>query len=147
MALHSYIKLTGELTVQKFNSNNELIDQIHVPNLIVTTGKEHVAERMINDSEVKMSHMAIGSNTAVANVGNSALGTELGRVALTSSTRTGANVKYTAIFPAGTGTGSITESGIFNADTAGTMMCRTTFPVISKSNTETIAISWTVTVG
>lgn len=31
--------------------------------------------------------------------------------------------------------------------TYGTMLCRTTFPVISKSGSETIAISWVVTVG
>jgi hypothetical protein len=31
--------------------------------------------------------------------------------------------------------------------TYGTMLCRTTFPVITKSGSETIAISWVVTVG
>jgi hypothetical protein len=31
--------------------------------------------------------------------------------------------------------------------TFGTMLCRTTFPVITKSSSETIAISWVVTVG
>lgn len=147
--LHDYIKMTGELTVQKFNSNNELMEEVHVSNLVVTTGKQHVAERLINDSEVKMSHMAIGGGNIIAASANTTLNTELGRVALTASTRTGASITYTAVFGAGLATGSIQEAAIFNDASAGsgTMLCRTTFPVITKDNAETVAISWTVTVG
>lgn len=38
-------------------------------------------------------------------------------------------------------------SGSNHKITFGTMLCRTTFPVITKSGSETIAISWVVTVG
>lgn len=147
MNFHSTIKMTGELSVQKLNSNNEVIEQIEIPNLIVTVGKQHVAERMINDSEVKMSHMAIGSGLSISALANTTLVNELARTALVSSIRSGANITYTAVFGVGIGSGAITEAAILNDSTAGTMLCRTTFPVISKDNSETIAISWTVTVG
>lgn len=147
MNFHSQIKMTGELNVKKFNSNNELIEQINIPNLVVSVGKQHVAERMINDSETKMSHMAIGDGQAVAAAANTTLSSELARTTLLSAVRSGPNITYTAVFTAGIGTGAVTEAAILNNSTAGTMLCRTTFPVISKDAAESIAISWTVTVG
>jgi len=147
MNFHSTIKMTGELKVQKFNSNNEVIEQRDVSNLVVTVGKQHIAERMISDSETKMSYMAVGSGQTVAAIGNTALGSELGRAVLISSIRSGTNVTYTAIFDLSTGNGDISEAAILSASSGGTMLCRTTFPTITKDNTETIAISWTVTVG
>ena len=78
---------------------------------------------------------------------------EAGRVATSSFSSGGTSgneVTATATFPAGTGTGSITEAGIFNPATAGgsggTMMCRTTFPVVSKAAGDSIAVTWKVTV-
>lgn len=147
MNLHSYITLTGKLHIEKFDENNNLVEAIDVPNLVVSIGKEHVAERMVSDTESKMSHMAIGSGLTVPATGNTTLGTELGRVSLLSSIRSGSNVTYTATFGAGVGTGAITEAGIFNDSASGSMLCRTTFPVITKDAAQTIAISWTVTVG
>lgn len=147
MNFKSIIKMTGELNIKKFNSSNDLIEQINIPNLVVSVGKQHVAERMVNDSEVKMSHMAIGSGQMTATATNTALVTELARAVLLSSIRSGANITYTAVFGPGIGTGAVTEAGILNDSTAGTMLCRTTFPVISKDAAESIAISWTVTVG
>ena len=43
-------------------------------------------------------------------------------------------------------TGAITEAGIFNALTAGTMLCRTTFPVVNKAAGDSIVITWVVTI-
>ena len=53
---------------------------------------------------------------------------------------------YVATFPAGTGTGAITEAGILNASSSGTLLCRTVFSVINKGAADTLGITWTVTV-
>jgi hypothetical protein len=55
-------------------------------------------------------------------------------------------VQYVATFSAGTGTGAITEAGIFNASSAGTLLCRTVFSVINKGALDTLVITWKVTV-
>jgi hypothetical protein len=55
-------------------------------------------------------------------------------------------VTYVATFPAGTGTGAVTEAGIFNASSSGTMLCRTVFPVVNKQSGDSMTITWTVTV-
>jgi len=97
-----------------------------------------------------MSHMAVGSGSTAAAAGDTSL-TELGRVSLTSTTIvttsvTNDAVQYVATFAAGTGTGAITEAGIFNAGSAGTMLCRTVFAVINKGSLDTLTITWKVTV-
>jgi hypothetical protein len=51
-----------------------------------------------------------------------------------------------ATFGAGVATGAITEAGVFNALTAGTMLCRTVFSVINKGALDTLVITWKVTV-
>jgi hypothetical protein len=92
--------------------------------------------------------MASGSDQTAAASGNTVLGTELGRVTLTSSTASSNSVTYVATFPAGTGTGDVKEAGIFNASGsgAGTLLCRTTFPIVTKQSGDSIAITWVVTV-
>jgi hypothetical protein len=134
------LKMKGRLQV---SLNGEVVRD--VDNLVVTAGKNYVADRMKNNSSV-MSHMAIGSGTTAAAAGNTALGTELGRVALTSSTVSNAVVTYVASFAAGTGTGAVTEAGILTAASNGTMLCRTVFSVVNKGSADSMTITWTVTV-
>ena len=117
-----------------------------VPNLVVTVGKNYIASRMTGNSTTVMGYMAIGTGTGTPASGDTTLGTEAGRVALTAFTSSTNTVTATATFPAGTGTGAITEAAIFNASTGGTMLCRTVFPVVTKQAGDTIAITWKVTV-
>ena len=139
--LNDGLKLTGKL---KIALNGETVQEVN--NLVVTDGKGYVASRMKDASATAMSHMAIGSGSTAAAAGNSALGSELGRVALTSTTVSGAVVTYVATFAAGTGTGAVTEAGILNASSSGTLLCRTVFSVVNKGASDSMTITWTVTV-
>ena len=143
--INDTIKVTGELklTLTKPDGN---IHETVVPNIVVTDGKEYIASRMIDATATAMSHMAIGTGSTAAAAGDSTLGTEAGRVSLTSTTVTSNAVAYVATFGAGTGTGAITEAGIFNASSSGTLLCRTVFSVINKGAADTLGITWTVTV-
>lgn len=134
------IKATGKVLVQL---NGQTVQEI--PNLVVTTGKNFIASRMTG-STTAMSHMSVGSTSTAAAAGDAALGAELGRVALSSSSTTGAVTTYSATFPAGTGTGAVVEAGIFNASSAGTMLCRTTFAVVNKGANDTLTITWQITI-
>ena len=134
------IKATGKVLVQL---NGQTVQEI--PNLVVTTGKNFIASRMTGTTST-MSHMAVGSSSTAAAVGDSTLGAELGRVALSSSSTTGAVTTYSATFPAGTGTGAVVEAGIFNASSSGTMLCRTTFAVVNKGANDTLTITWQITI-
>jgi len=144
--LQDSIILTGALKIVLTDAQGNIKDEQEVKNLVVTVGKNFIASRMKDATATAMSHMAIGTGTTAAAVGDTTLGTEVGRVALTSTTVTTNNVAYVATFPAGTGTGAITEAGILNAASAGTLLCRTVFSVINKGAADTLGITWTVTV-
>jgi hypothetical protein len=134
------MKMSGKLTI---SLNDEVVREID--NLVVTAGKGFVASRMTGTSANVMSHMAVGSGSTAAAAGDTALGSELGRTT-TSASVSGAVVTYSSTFAAGTGTGAVTEAGIFNASSSGTMLCRTVFSVVNKGASDSMTVSWTVTV-
>jgi hypothetical protein len=90
--------------------------------------------------------MAIGSANVNPTTSDTALGTETARVALTSANVVSNVVTYVSTYAAGVGTGPITEAGVFNDPSVGTMLCRTRFDVVNKGNADIIVITWNVTV-
>ena len=148
--LKDNIKTKGTLTLVLTDENGN-VKQQDEHNLVVSAGLAYIASRMKDATATAMSHMAVGSGSVAAAAGNTALGSELGRVTLTSTTIVTTSVandavQYVATFAAGTGTGAVTEAGILNAVSAGTMLCRTVFAVINKGALDTLTITWKVTV-
>jgi hypothetical protein len=90
--------------------------------------------------------MAVGSGVVAAGAGDTTLGTELGRIGLTSNTASTNVVTHVATFGAGVGTGALTEAGILNASSGGTLLCRTVFSVVNKGASDSMTVTWTVTV-
>lgn len=139
------IKLTGQVSIQLLGKDGNVKDSREIKNLVVTTGKQFIAARMIN-TPTAMSHMALGANNIATAVGDTALSSELGRVALSSSSASGAVITYSATFPAGVATGAAVEAGIFNAASGGTLLCRTVFAVVNKGPDDAISITWAITI-
>lgn len=146
MNLQENVKFTGDVSVVLYNpKTGEVKDRREIKNLVVTAGKQFIASRMVGTSANVMSHMALGAGTTAAAVGNTALGSELGRVALTTATASGAVVTYTATFGPTIATGAVTEAGVLNAASAGTLLCRTVFAVVNKGADDAMAITWAIT--
>lgn len=139
------LKVTGDVVVEITGPDGLVKDRREIKNLVVTAGKTFIAARMVGTPTV-MSHMAVGAGTTAAAAGDTALGSELGRVALASATSTGAVITYTATFPAGTATGAVTEAGTLNAASGGTLLCRTVFSVVNKGVDDAMSITWAITV-
>jgi hypothetical protein len=142
------LKATGKVRIVKTNAQGIVLQDFEVPNLVVTAGKAHIAAKIAatTNSPAAMTHMGIGTGATSPGASDTTLGTQTGRVSLAGSAVSTNTITYTASFPAGTGDGAITEAGIFNASSAGTMLCRTTFPVVNKAAGDTIAVTWVVTV-
>ena len=138
--IHDDLKLTGALTI----ALNDVIVQ-ETENLVVTAGKNWVADRM-NNANAVMSHMAVGTGTTEALVAQTTLVTENDRNALTSTTVTDNAVAYVATWAAGDATAAITEAGIFDAASSGDMLARTKFDVVNKGSADSMTITWTITV-
>lgn len=130
------------------DKDGKIKEEVAVKNLVVTTGKQHIADQLSSSPGGNaMSHMAIGTGNTAAGASDTALQTELDRNALTSRTDSGAVVTYVADWAAGDGTGSITEVGVFNAASSGTMLNRAVFSTITKGASDTLQISVALTIG
>ncbi len=142
-----YLDVRGDLIIIK-TSGDGVEERFEHKNLVVSTGKTNIAARMAGNTVAVMSHMAVGTGSTAAVVGDTSLETELARVALTvaGGTPSSNTVTYSAAYGAGTGTGALTEAGVFNASSTGTMLCRTVFSVINKAAADSITISWVISI-
>lgn len=148
--INENLKLSGMLHIVLTDKNGNVKDTRTLKNLVVNTGLAFMASRMAGTAKAVMSHMALGSSTTAAAAGQTDLVSILGsREALDSTTITGDNnekVQYVASFEAGDATGAVTEAGIFNASSAGDMLCRTVFAVVNKGADDQMTVTWTITV-
>lgn len=142
----SALNAKGRLTIEQFDKDGNLIHTDKTTNVVVSDGLDYITSRMKDATATAMSHMAVGSDNTAAASSDSTLGTELGRVALTSTTVSSNTITYVGDFPAGTGTGAVVEAGVFNASSSGTLLCRTVFSVVNKAAADTLKITWTLTV-
>lgn len=139
------LKLRGDVALVLRDKDGNVKDERNIKNLIVDSGLNFICDRMKND-ETAMTHMALGSGSTAAAAGDTSLGSQLGsREALDSDTVSSNTITYVASFEAGDATGAVTEAGIFNAASGGTMLCRTVFAVVNKSADDSLSVTWTIT--
>lgn len=165
-----FIKPSGLVHLTLLNKDGEIKKQLTVPNLVVQSGLNHIALRMSaywltpvggnlpDPIANEMGFMALGASNTAVSLSNSSLLSPLGsRVAVAPAPNGSkaqisvplggpATVTYTGLFTAGNATGTVVEAGVFNAATSGTMLCRTVFPAINKLETDSLAITWTITI-
>lgn len=125
-----------------------------VSNLVVNTGKAAVAGLINGVVTNFFEHIAIGTGTTAPAAGNTALETEIStnggqrasgttsRVT-TDTTDDTAQVVVTYNF---TGSFAVTESGLFDAISSGTMLARQTFAAINVANGDSLQVTWRVDV-
>ncbi|MCL5436059.1 MAG: hypothetical protein M1275_03180 [Patescibacteria group bacterium] len=124
-----------------------------IKNLVTNAGFAGVASRINGaGSEAAFTYIAVGTGTNSATATDTALQTEvtgsgLARVSATASrvTTTVANdtAQLQTTFSV-TGTVAVTESGVLNAASTGTLLCRQTFSAINVVNGDSLQITWKV---
>lgn len=140
------MRISGFVNWELAGEAGEILAQGAGANLVLDTGAILLAKALAADSFTAPTHLAIGDDdTAAATTQTDIQGTELARVALDSTTRTTNTVTYVATFPAGTGTGTVEEAGIFNAASSGEMLCRFLTGTITKGAGDTLTVTWTIT--
>jgi len=119
-------------------------------NLIVNAGKAGAASRLISNTNNPFTYIAIGTGTTAPTASDTALQNEVQRGAAdtvtqmtTSVTNDTAKLVKTFTF---TSSQAITESGIFNASSGGTMLARQTFAGIGVDNSVSLQIEWRIQV-
>ena len=120
--MNNCLNVIGEVDIKLYDKDNNLKTERKVNNLVVSTGLDHIAKRLINAASP--------------------------RLEATRSSATAGKVTYARTFDPGVATGALVEAGIFNNDQylGGTMLCRTVFSVIDKGALDTLSISWSITI-
>ena len=137
--------LDSNMHIQLFDESGNIKDERFVHNTVTTAGKAGIADQILaSPSLPKMGWMALGTGAPTATL----LGAEVARVAFDSKTRGTNIVTVIATFPAGTGTGAITEAGTFDVVTANTvnMWMSASFSVVNKAAGDSIVLTWTLTI-
>jgi hypothetical protein len=147
--VREFIPIMGDVFLELVDGYGRLKDYQHVKNLVVDAGEVHIADQLSSSPGGNaMSHMALGTGSTAAAFGDTALGTETDRNALTSRTDSANVVTYVGTWAAGDGTNSaLREAGIFNAASTGTMLARAVYANIDKQAADSLTIAWTVTIG
>jgi hypothetical protein len=140
------LKLRGSVDIRVIGPDGQTKENRFIPNLVVQSGKNYIATRMIGTATSVtavyttasatscMTFMSLGTSTTTASVNDTTLGTEVAvagdiaaysRAPIASTTQSTGVVTYVAVFgtnnPQRTNTSNttaITEAGIFNSSSA-----------------------------
>jgi len=143
----SGFKLTGTWKFEVFDENGKRKSRKTVRNLIVNSGLAWVAQ-YINAAvpPANMSHIGVGTGTTAAAAANTALQTEvLSRGSVTKSvvttTVTNDTMRFVVTIQNASTSKTITEAGLFNASTSGTMFNRAVFTGVGLAATDNMQIT------
>jgi hypothetical protein len=151
--VHDPMGIVGRMHAVLRGPDGTVKDERIVDNLIVTVGKNAIADQVLaSPTIIKPTHMAVGTGTVDPAAGDTALGAEVDRNALTSLTRNTNVVTAVANWAAGDATNAaLTEAGIFSqasgTDATHPMYSRAEFTPINKGANDTLQITWTWTFG
>lgn len=145
--MDSGIRLTGHVRIIVLHCGR-ILQEWEQPNTVVTTGKTHIGQALAGaQTAVKLSHFAVGTDNTVPSVGQTALGVEVARYAVSSfSVGTGTVTANMYLSTTRANGNTLTEVGLFNASSAGTMVARLTHTPIIKTSDVTVLYQWTLTV-
>ena len=73
MKLNENLEMNGKLSIVVTGQDGSIKQELVVPNLVVTVGKEYIASRMVGTAATVMSHMAIGAGVTAPVVGNTVM--------------------------------------------------------------------------
>jgi hypothetical protein len=152
--LKGVITLRGSLRIALRDLEGKILQERIINNLVVTQGRSWVLGQLqsvnIQTAQV-IGWLAIGTASAAPTTADTLLGSEVTRVAIgtwvTSTLTTNPpNWQAQASFASNVGNTTLAEVGLFNVSTANTitMLGHATFTSFSKTTSNTLTISYTV---
>lgn len=146
-----FVRLYGKYSAILTDENGREKQRVEGSNVVCTNGKEFLASFLksaaLAASTFTMKYLAIGTDATAEAAGNTALGSEASRHTGTVSYVSNQIYQVTATFAAGSGTGAIAEYGLFSSNTNGTMLSRDTESVINKGASDTLTVTYQLTIG
>jgi len=152
--LKGVITLRGSLRIALRDLQGELLQERLIHNVVVTQGRSWVLGQLESVNHVTSQNigwLAIGTSTTAPATGDVLLGSEITRVAIgtwVTSTLTANPPSWQAqaSFASNVGNTTLGEVGLFNVSSANsaTMLGHATFTSFSKTTSNTLTISYTI---
>lgn len=140
------LKLTANVKMDLHDEFGNLKDHREYHNLITTAGFTKIALLSSAFYINQFAYCAIGTGTTAANIADTTLQTETARSTIITPTNPSAtSITFATTVAAGTGTGAVTESGLLSAASSGTLLCRQVFSAVNKGASDTLTVTWTIT--
>lgn len=151
--LEDVIRLRGCYEIAVLGPNKEVIDYRKVDNVVVTSGRSYVLSRIQSSTPQTdvINAIAVGTSTTAPATGDTLLGSEALRIAIATFVTGGLtnnppSWQAQCTFATNQANTTLGEAGIFNSSGANvqTMLSHVTFATISKTTSNTLAISYTI---
>lgn len=151
------LNVKGWFKINHFDKFGNLIETVETPNAMTNASFQEISGLILSDvaaSYTAFDYIAVGTGTTTATATDTQLETEETQNGLTRATGTGTQVTTSVANDTSqllksfsvTGSVAVTEAGVFNASSAGTLLCRQTFSAINVANGDTLQITWKVQV-
>lgn len=129
----------------------DVVHRERVKNLFVTTGRnklrDALAGSLASATDAQATHFAVGTGSTAVTAADTALGSETTRNSMTKTTTTAGQVVFNYFLSTSQANGStLTEAGLFNAASSGTMLARVVHTGIAKTSSIAITYTWTITI-
>ncbi|MCI0443037.1 hypothetical protein L0152_07450 [bacterium] len=146
--------LIGSIEFFLKDSSGDLIEYRHIKNVITNTGKAEAAGLLGATTTGAFGWIAIGTGTTAAAAADTALEAEIStgggaRADSTESRVTTTVTNDTAQFEVTfnfTSSFAVTESGVFDAASAGVILARRVFSAVNVSSGDSLTVRWKVAV-
>lgn len=149
-ATEEAVGVRGEV-VARVIRNGQVIREEKSSNLVVNAGKNALAGLFYGEGGINaFKYVAVGSGTNAPQATDTALQSEITGYGLARTLATGSRTDNETTLTASwnvTGSVTVSESGIFNASSAGTMFARVTFSGLPLVNGDYFELRWKVTIG
>ena len=151
------LSVSGQVSLKLYDQYGNLKDARDIRNKVPLIGTTYIANRMVSNSTDIVHYMSIGTNNTMPNEDDYKLLNQVSsRVACAYYANSSNQVTYVATFPAGNPATQqdIVEAGLFNnpglepvgATLTNAMLARTTFEPVTKLTTDSLTISWVITI-
>lgn len=148
--MEDVVLLRGAFQWALLDLKGNILKKQLIDNTVVTVGRAFVLKQLqsVNhNTDLNMSHIAVGSGLVAPATGDTALGNEVTRKAISSfaTAELTANPPFwqaQAVIASNEGNTTLGEAGMFNSSTAGTMLCRATFASFVKATSNILNLSW-----
>jgi len=117
-------------------------------NLVTLAGRDLARDLLVGDSAATVTHFAVGTGSTAVAAGDTSLGSEVYREAITQTSTSSGAIEFKHYLPSTEANGvDLTEAGLLTATSGGVLFARVVFAAISKTASVGVTFTWTVSIG